>query len=154
MVNSQTIKEVIDAFKLDMNIDKIPSIIPVVEVNPKVVKNAEVAAASAINSTTGVILTANNNADIYILSASLSIIKDVTSTSTISAINITTEGGLSRDILRIASLSLTVQNQTVTISFTHPIKIKRNTAISITNGTNVANITAQGCISYFTDEVR
>ena len=156
MVNSQTIKEIQEALKLDLNVDKVPSPIPVVEVNPKVVKNAFTANSTTTNATSTNMSGIPTDVDVYIVSASLSVIKDATSQSVLTSINYNPadKGSSSTQLIAIPSITLTAQTQTLSVTFPHPIKIKRGTVISVVNSNATANISAFGSISYFTDEVK
>ena len=127
-------------------------IVPVIELNSKLIKRLNVSGIGAINSTTATILAAQPDKDVYIVGASLSMIKDATSTSTSTTISFTDENGASRDLLRVLGLTLTAQTYNESIGLSHSIRIKRNTAININNGTNVANISSYGIVYYFTDD--
>jgi len=152
MVNSQMIKEVSEAFKIDERVEKVPSAIPVCEVNPKVIKNIR-SIATSTSSTSQTIVTTPIDQDFYLVGCTLSVTKDATATSVGTSITYTDEYSLSSSLCRIAGLTLTPQSQTVSVQLTHPILVKRNTAINLTNSTNVANIFAQAIIFYFIDEV-
>ncbi len=131
--------------------DVLDIITPIVDITPKKLKNALVGNLIITNGSSGNILTANPNADIYIHSAAISVIKDVTSTSVDTSIQITQNGAIVR-ILAIEGITLTSQNQSVSCVFPHPIKIDRNTAIAGLNSTNVANIKSFYGITYTIDE--
>jgi hypothetical protein len=79
-------------------------------------------------------------------------IKDVTATSLFSAINIFLEEAptVSRELLIIYGLTLTPQSGVISISFPYPIKIARGTALSVSNSTNVGNVTSAGTIIGYT----
>ncbi len=121
---------------------------PVINISPRcnICKGA-----SAINATSAGIYTTPSDKDFYLASALLSVIKDVTSTSTLTSI-LAFIDGVQQSILRIGGISLTPQSDVVALSFNIPIKIDRNTAITVSNSTNVANVTAQATIQGFTVE--
>jgi len=150
-MNTQVVNETRDALKLTTN-ERIPNPIPVIEVNPKLVKNLKVLSGVATNATSSTLLTTPVNQDIYICGAQLSIIKDVTSTSTYSSIRFTDETEAVIALVAIPSLTLTAQTQSVAVTLTKPIKCKRGTTITITNTTNVANISAYAQVYYYADE--
>jgi len=152
--NSELLKEI--QFGTKGSLLEVPRtisnmIVPTIEVNGKLVKNCRTASTST-GSTTANILVANPNADIYIISACISLIKDAAATSTGSWIGYTDEDGGSQRILQIPSITLTAQQASLSISFNHPLKIKRNTAVTLNNGTNGAVILTQANIVYFIDE--
>jgi hypothetical protein len=154
--NNLTLKECNEGANLQQNRENTPtrlaeSIVPVMEVNPKMLRRCNlVAAGTATDATGATIYTAPTDKDLYLVAAVLSVIKDVNATSTVSELYVTTEeGGASKDIIRIPGITATVQNQTVSVSFPTPLKIKRGTIIGINNGTNVAKIIASGCITGF-----
>lgn len=107
--------------------------------------------ASATNATSATIYTTPADKDFYLTSAQLATIKDVTSTSTDETISAII-GGTSTILLNIPSITLTVQTGATSIIFNPPVLIDRNTAITVTNGTNVATIKSTGCITGYTVE--
>jgi hypothetical protein len=124
---------------------------PTIEVNPQIIKNVFGKESEAINSTSSTIYTTPTTQDFYLTSVTLSTIKDVTSTSVASKIRVTING-LAFTLLEIASLSLTPQSQINSLVLTHPLKVDRGTIITVTNSTNVGNITSWGGITGFLDE--
>ncbi len=152
MVNSQLQKEISDAFKIDERIEKIPSAIPVCEVNPKVVKNGFAYVGTATNATSSIIVTTPTTGVFYITGLALTIIKDATATSTVTNISGIIDGQ-TKILISLPSITLTAQSISISISLIHPIKIDSGTNISVLNGTNVANITAKACIYGFLDEI-
>jgi len=122
---------------------------PVKEITPRIniCRNL-----TSTNSTGGTIYSVPSDKDFYLISASVSVIKDVTSTSGYTRI-LATIDGVSQILLSIVGLSLTVQNDVVSIYFgPQGIKIDRGTNITLANNTNVANITGQACIHGYTQE--
>ena len=78
MTNSQQVKEWEFATKPDLQVDKVPVPVAVVETNPKIIKNAKVANATSTSSGTITILGATTNADrdVYLIGAYSTIAKD------------------------------------------------------------------------------
>jgi hypothetical protein len=153
--NSDLFKELRDGTKSQQLRDGVlPSqlaekVVPVMEVNPKLLRRCEIVRTNAAsNATTATIYTTPTDKDFYLCGASLSVIKDVTSTSVVSAIAAPVGGGTTdtRRILVISEISVTIQNGSVATSFQTPIKIDRGVTIVVTNSTNVGNIRADGCI--------
>jgi hypothetical protein len=156
--NSDLSKELIKGGRLQVSRDVVPNqlaekVVPVMEVNPKLLKIANIVrSATAVNSTSSNIYTTPTDRDFYLTFANISVLKDVTSTSTETSIKVTIDGILQR-LISIAGISLTPQTLGTSQSFDIPIKIDRGTGILVTNGTNVANINAWGNIAGYIDDV-
>jgi len=101
----------------------------------------------SVNSAT-TIYTTPADKDFYLTYVLLSAIKDAAATGTSVAISATVEG-VSTSIVAIAGITLTVQQQTVPVFFSTPIKIDRNTAIAI-SGSNWT--TYRGIVAGYTVE--
>jgi len=155
--NSTLTRELIDAAKIQTSKDKIPSelaekVVPVMEVNPKLLRRVNIIkGATAVNTTPVTIFTTQSGKDFYCTAATLSLIKDVNSTSVYSSIQCSVDG-LVVNLLKISSLTLTPQNDSAVINFNPPIKIDRSTAVVIASSTNVANITNTGTIFGYYDD--
>jgi len=156
--NSDLSKELRLGARIQTSVDSIPNklgevVMPVMEVNPKLLKIANIVrSATAVNSTSSNMYTTPTDRDFYLTFANISVLKDVTSTSTETSIKVTIDGVLHR-LISIAGISLTPQTLGTSQSFNIPIKIDRGTAIMVTNGTNVANINAWGNIAGYIDDV-
>lgn len=155
--NSELSKELLEGAKIQVHRDSVPTqlaekVVPVMEVNPKLLRRVNVLKRnSAVNSTSATILAVAADRDFYLTSAFLSVIKDATSTSVSSNITATIDG-VSSNLLSIAELTLTAQSSQSNMAYTPPIKIDSGTNISVTNSTNVANITAiAGITGYYSD---
>lgn len=105
----------------------------------------------AVNAVTGLLFTTPADKDFYLVSAEVAVIKDVTSQSTSTDIQISVEGTVRR-LIGIPGITLTVQNSAVSINFPKPVKVDRNTAINLKNSNATANITAFATIQGFTVE--
>ncbi len=149
-MNTDLVNEIRNAYKTQMN-DKVLQPIPVVEVGTKLTKTALCMDIDLVNNTTATFLASTNTQDIYITSAQIGFIKDATSTATYIGIAVTINGA-TRYILKSACITLTAQTGQLSISFPHPIKIDRLTAVQLRSGTNAANISVSGSISYYIDE--
>lgn len=106
---------------------------------------------TCVNQTIQVLYTTPTDKDFYLTSAQLSMIKDATSTSTNSYIEVAVNG-VATVLLTIAGFSLTAQNDSVAQSFPNPIKLDRGSQIRIANTTAVANSRAHGTIQGYTEE--
>lgn len=149
--NSDLFKELKEGARIQQLTDPIPNqlqgnVIPVMEVNPKLLRRSNIIKnAGLTNGTTTTLYTTPLDKDFYIVAASLSVIKDVTSTSTDTSLRITVDNVVVRPLV-ISGITLTAQSQAVSISFSSPIKVDRNTAITINHATNVANIRGDATI--------
>jgi len=149
--NSQLSKELIDGAKIQTSFDKIPTqladkVVPVMEVNPKLLKiTGVVKNASISNATGGTIYTLPTDKDFYLTDCALSVIKDATSTSVGSDLTAVMDGQTIY-LLSVPGITLTAQNQTVTLSLKNPLKLDRGSLIRATASTNVANIKYSGTI--------
>jgi hypothetical protein len=154
--NSDTVKNIIDVGRLQVSQNLIPSefdnkLVFTAETNPKLMRETTVVRQSICsNSTSTTMYTTPTDRDFYLTSATISMIKDVTSTSTQSAINLTPfyENSV-RSMLPIQGITLTPQSGQLTLSLPHPMKLARNTTIALVNGTNVGNIISGACITGF-----
>lgn len=126
-----------------------PVIQPIVQISPKI---NIIRSASATNATSGTIYATPTDKDFYVIGCMISHTRDVTATSTSSEIACSIDG-LSRSLIKLNTITLTVGSKEASMSFTHPIKIDRNTNITVTNTTNTANLTTTGVIYGFTVEV-
>jgi len=127
-------------------------IILVSDINPKGLRRCNIVRMNqASNATTATIYTTPTDKDFYLCSYSHNVIKDATSTSTFSNINVTVDGAV-QQISRIVSITLTAQNIGYATSLAIPIKLDRGTTITVTNSTNVANVTSCASITGYTAE--
>jgi len=118
-------------------------IIPVIEVNPKLLRRIDILKAGSVsNGTTSTVYTTPADQDFFIVAVSLSVTKDATSTSTSSGVTCIV-GGAAVEITSIAGLTLTAQSSTISVALPTPIKVDRSSNITVTNSTNVANVRAR-----------
>jgi len=154
MVNSQVSNEIVEAFKIDRQVERIPQAIPVIEVGIKSVKNNK--AASFARTTTGTASLYASSAinKTYITGLQVSFIKDAACDIATGDINIsTTIGGISTIIARFAVITLTADTQSVYIDFKHPLLIDRSATISFTATYAVGLMVRCGTIYYYEDEI-
>lgn len=134
------------------NSDTLPSTLNVLTPVIPITRYCDIVKSTAVtNATTGTVYTTPSDKDFYLTAIHLAIYKDATATSTDTSIRAFIQG-LNTGILRVPGLTLTAQSEAMTLSFPTPIKIDRNTAITIDNTTNVANIKAFGSIIGYTVE--
>lgn len=156
--SSELIKEIQQATKTPTMLG-VPrtignTIIPVIEVNPKVVKTGAVKTGYRTTSGGVTMLTTPAAQDLYVTDVSFSIIKDAACDLATGPIQITgTINAGQVSLIEIAGITLTAQSNTQQVHFSHPIKMDRNTSISITNQTYTAGVMIRTCtLSYFVDE--
>lgn len=156
--NSKTIQEIRDAAKLvgyalPNTLNAVVS--PVLECNPAMMRKINVVKyAACTNATTQTVFTTDASNDFYICAITLGVSKDATSTSTNSQVKAyLADTEAFTPVAIVAGQTLVAQNETVTITFAQPMKLKRNSVVQLANTTNVANCTSH-CIVYgFIDEV-
>lgn len=151
--NSRIKNSFIDVLGLNPIQDRIPdTVIPSVQpvFNVGATRCDVCRYADASNSTAVTVYTTPVDKDFYLSSVVLSVVKDATATSVRSAVVVRVDGTDQR-VISIPGFSTTAQNQTVSITLSPPIKVDRNTVVSLTNSTNVANVTASACIQGYTE---
>jgi hypothetical protein len=142
---------------IQQNIDKTPNelaekIVPTIETNPELLRRCNIIrTASATNSTSAIIYTTPKNQDFYIVAANLSHTRDAVATSVASSINAVINGA-TQTILQICNVATTAGEQSLALSFPFPIKVDRDTNITVTNGAAVAYIKTVGTIIGYLDE--
>lgn len=104
------------------------------------------------NQTTNTIYTTPADKDFYITFINLGFIKDSTSTATSIRIQATIDGVAQR-LVDIPGITLTADSKSLAVALVTPIKVDRNTAITINSDTATANITVYGTIHGYTLEV-
>lgn len=154
ITNSALMQELRTAAGIQPASDSIPS-----QISPQVVATCEsnprftspslfCIANTATSSTAQTVYTTPANADFYLVSCQLSMIKDAGATSTLTALNLYV-GGVAQNLIGIPGITGTAQNQSVSMSFPRPLKIDRNTIIQITNSTANAIVIGRASIVGF-----
>jgi hypothetical protein len=152
MVNSQTITEIEEALKIDRQIEKIPSPIPVVEVNPKIVKNCLVKTATATGTGNTTIFTTNAKNKTYIIGYVLTWHKDAAADSTSARIMVPLSG-VSTILGYITALTATAYSQSIMMSLNHPMLVDKNGTCIINTTKAAGNHSISTTLIYFEDEV-
>ena len=129
------------------------NVIPIVDITPE---NREYltfgTATTLVNATSSTLFTSSALKDTYITSGVVAYINDVTSTATLITLRVTING-LTSYLVTIPTLTLTVGSGSVSFALPKPIKIDRNTAVTINSNTNVANISVSATVHGFTRDV-
>jgi len=147
MVNSTITEDIIDTFKLDRFVNNVPAVIPVVDVSPK---NATGFVVSTSGTNTGVLpisaaMLRNVTVDdsiIYLTGVYASYIKDATCDLATGAIAVycqPADVGQNVNIISFPVIALTAQSDSIYINFRNPIKLTKNTAVTI-QGTFTAGV--------------
>lgn len=147
--NTAILKNLSDFWRLKG--DALPSeldetIVPVFDVRPPATLCRSQTASNTGAAQT--IYTTPTDQDFFLTSASLSLIKDATATSTGTNIRVTIEG-VARIILAITSITLTAQQAQMQQSFPFPIKVDRGTNITIEHSAGTANVLGVATIQGF-----
>jgi len=137
----------------DMFSDELsPNVVAVVPVTP--ITNI-IRTASTNTTAGGTIFTTPDDKDFYLTDVMLSASKNAACDvviGTYAALQITVNG-LTVQISRITSLTATDQNDTVVLNFTFPIKIDRDTIISIASSSYTAGLSSRNATIYgYTEE--
>jgi len=150
--NSDLSKELVDGAKIQVSSDKIPNqlgqtVVPVMEVNPKMLRICNVAKHS-VQLTTGslTVFTTSAYNDFYLNSAYVEFIKDVTCDIATGSISFaTTINGVATRLLDFPVITATAQPLVgAAISFPVPLKIDRGAAITL-SGTFTAGVLVRSC---------
>jgi len=117
-------------------------VVPVMETNPALLRVCNfIRGTEANNATSATAYTTLTDRDTYLTAVTLSVQKDVTSTSVKSYARVVIDGA-NKDICVIAGITLTAQSSTMTLILPAPLKVDRGSALTVLNTTNVANISA------------
>jgi hypothetical protein len=155
--NSDLSREIVEGGKIQTSVDRIPSelaekVIPVMEVNPKLLRKINVVKYAATGTSTGVltIYTTPSDRDFYLCSICAGYIKDATCDMGTGRISITAtpfyEVGV-MELIGFPTITLTAQERLINVDYSKPILLKRGTtiafAVSFTAGvlSRTANIT-------------
>ncbi len=157
--NSELSNEIIDATRVQSGSSRIPNtfgdvVIPVIDVNPKrnrVVTFHRIASRGTTGSTT--IFTTPADKDFYLVGAFLTATQDATSDGVVMGLAVTTDG-TSRSLISFRKTTLTAFQDSKQINLPIPMKVDRNTTISISQSFSVGTGTVEGIIFGFTTEVQ
>ena len=146
--NSDTKKEINDAIRGNAVSNLAPTqlanqVIPVIDVNPKALRRSNIARTASTSGASTTIYTTPADKDFFLVGANFSFIKDATSDiATNAALQLRCIiDGLTTAILNHAVITLTAQSGNISISFPFPLKIDRNTAISLFRASTTAGVT-------------
>jgi hypothetical protein len=145
--NSQLQKEIVEATKLQISMDKTPNeasdkVVFTCEVNPKLLKSVKpYTFTSSTTAGTTTLLPANTSQDFYITGVAMSMVASVLcdlSTANYS-VNAVIDGS-SRALISYGAITLTAQEKNIYREFNRPIKIDRGTTITFTTTAFTAGV--------------
>lgn len=155
--NSELTKELINAAKIQTSRDIVPNqlaekVIPVMEVNPKLLRRTNIMKASTKTTTgTQTVYTAPTDKDFYLTDLQLAWSKDVANDGISAFWVITIDGdSATTNILRLYGQTLTANQIVETISFSNPIKIARGSTLSISHSFTVGASSIAGSLFGYT----
>lgn len=134
---------------------KISSFSPSIEVNPKLVKEANIVSnLTRTASGAGTMFTTATGKETYITSATLSIIKDAACDAATGEITLYCAiDGTTIRLLTLPCLTLTAQSATVSMAFPRPIKVDEGAALGLASVTFTAgNLVRSAGVTGFTIE--
>jgi hypothetical protein len=159
MVNSQVVAETIEAFKLDKQRDNIPNPIPVIEVGTKSTKNGFCLTANKTTTGSLSISAADlrvTDKTFFLTGFTFDMIKDATcdiATGNIPVFSVLFDTGVSVNLAALSVLTLTAQNMSISIHLSHPIKILKNSSISLGGTFSLGTMSRSLTVYGYVDEV-
>jgi len=129
MVNSQVVREVTEAFKIDRNVEALPQAIPTVEVGVKSTKEPYI--ISNYRILTGNLAGTVIPEGFYLMALQFGLVKDATcdvATGRASITAATAQGTV--ELTNIPILTLTAQEFNVFVDLKHPLKINAGSSIT------------------------
>jgi len=148
--NSDVSKNIIQGARIQVNRDKVPNelaekVVPTLEVNPHLVKLANVTASTSSSTTADLtVYTTPTDEDFYLTYALWSIAENATDDGSSTSLVCTPyDLNANWNILQIRGLTTTAQSETIAVNFDSPIRIKRNTAINVSH-TTTAGVMSKG----------
>lgn len=156
--NSQLTKELTEGGKIQTAFDKVPSelaekVVPVMEVNPKLLKPVDIVRDVVRTSTgTDTLYTTPTDQDFYLTNIVFSVTGDAANDGTYNRIQAYV-GGVQRNMVSIRKTTLTAIQEVVTITFPKPVKIDKGTSITQQAAFSAGTGAMHGTIYGFLDEV-
>jgi hypothetical protein len=158
--NSELSKELIRGARIQVSRDRIPTeiaekVIPVMEVNPRLLRRITISKTSTLSITGGsTIYTTPTNQDFYITNAVLSMSKDATCDIGLGAFAITyVQDGEVKYLCPISTQPILVDAQTSTFVTSFPIKVDRGTNIlQLNRAYTVGNASRTAIVMGYIDE--
>lgn len=155
--NSELSNELREGAKIQTSRDQIPNqlgqtVVPVMEVNPKLMRENVIIASSSASATgtaTPLSSSAFTGSQVYITGFQSHVLKDATCDVATGAVTWSvTQGGISRVLCSIAVLTLTAQSEIISCNFREPLKLDVNTAISLNSNTFTVGLLRRHIVVY------
>lgn len=156
--NSDLSKELQAGAKIQINVDRVPDelaekVVPVMEVNPKLLRRVTIMKRGLSTATgTITIYTTPADKDFYLTDFYISYFKDAACDNT-SIIMTAAVDGASVELWGIRRPTLTADSDNISFNLNFPIKIDRNTTITLTGTFAVGVLQRQAGIFGYTDDV-
>lgn len=137
--NSETLRQLREAFQLQLGSSELPtsfspSIVPVVELNPKFFPEIKiVATVNSATTGTATVYSTPADKDFYIVGISFAMAKDATCDIATGSILIGAtlyDDGTGRTLVGFPTITLTAQQFNQTVIFPSPIKLARSTNVT------------------------
>lgn len=143
------------AFKVDRQVNPLPTPLAVCEVNPKLVKPLHFYTTNRTTTGALVFFTTPTDQDIYIRSIVMNFAKDATCDTATAIMSVAVViGATTKNIAILPMLTLTAQQMETSHYFGYGLKVDRGTAITTTTNAFTVGLCIRSCtISYFLDEV-
>lgn len=154
--NGKIIKSIIDKAKIQTATDKVPNqlaekVVPVMEVNPQHDFDLKIASGTVSDATDGTIHTCHATKKTYLVSATVSVAKDVVSDSVYTWVRIRPFGQATDQVaINMRYEPITVgSNLIASLNPVQPILLEKSSVIGITNSTATASIDTGFSVIYF-----
>lgn len=146
--NSDLSKELIEGAKIQTGKDNVPNqlaekVVPVMEVNPKLLRRVNFldVNSSGTSAAAVTVKAADANNEIFITHLIYHVIKDAAcDAATGDFVTACTINGAALNLTRIQNITLTAQDELISMCFVTPIKIDKNTTIRFTMPTFAAGV--------------
>jgi len=155
--NTDLTKGIAKNAAIQQNFDKVPNelaekVVPTMETNPQLLRYTNYLIYNSKTSTGDLAIgTTPKDKDLYITAYNVSFIKDAacdSSAHSLSLVVIPDETQASTRIFTSQTLPLTAQTETHFCQLAHPLKLKRNSALSLTSNAYAAGIYNRSVVIY------
>lgn len=144
-MNTQVQQEIRDALKLNLNVERIPNVVPVIEVGTKIVKNPILKYKVRSTSGADTVYTTPTNQDVYLNYINFNFIKDATCDVADGELSVSIVQDGETKYFYLSVLTLTAQTGNLSIPFPKGIKLDRGSNISIGGNTFTVGKLRRSC---------
>jgi hypothetical protein len=155
--NSSLTKELVDGAKIATSRDNVPNqiadkVVPVMEVNPKMLRTINKVVYNGNTATAGVtVYTTPATQDFYLVGFVLTLDKDAACDNT-SCFGRLRAGGATINFAYMGNLTSTAEHKEIALTFPQPIKCDRNSAIDVNGSFTVGTLSKQLVIFGYVDD--